>query len=321
MIQQVNYGNYAVFVDEEYMGGVQSLSLSKDIPTNSLVSYGQLDNYVINTKPSVGISIERVLSDNNEPFIITGSGNVPSNSGYLIQYYGINGFEGIQKYDFKVVISPEDSDKVQTGGTALLMKNTVLESLQYSFSVDGYITESLSFAGHSLQQEIHDNPTSGDRTGVAKRRQDFDRDSCLFPSELSELLTENRILKEVNVSVNLNWNELGVYGYIESYKNKMLVLPIDISCNFTVLDQGYNQTNSDFDDITARINNSIYNITDGVPSNSIKIAAGGFIYDLGSKNYIASIERASPSAGDGAGYATYNYSYKNSNNYFKLLRR
>lgn len=321
MIQQVNFGEYAVFVDNQQMGGVQSLSLSKDIPANNIVSYGSLSNKIFYGKPTVNISIERVLSDNAEPFIITGSGNVPAASGYLIQYYGINGFENIQTYDFSVVISGSGSDRVTSGGTSMDMKNCVLNSMGYSFTTDGNFTESLSFAGHSLRQLPSSLPTSGDRTGVSKRRQDFDNLNSIFPNEVTGLLSENRVLKGIDISIGLNWNEIPVYGYIESYKNKMLSLPIDISCNFQVLDRGYEQEYSDFDETTGRIDNSIYNTDQGDPLNQIKIVAGGFTYDLGTKNYITSISRDQPSAGDGAGYAIYTYSYKNSNNYFKLLRR
>ena len=318
---QINFGSYALFVDSSLMGGVQSLSLSSDFNPTELISYGLLSQKVYYEKPNVSVSFDRLLSNNNEPFIITGSGNVPANSGYLIQYYGINGFEGIKKYKLEVSISSDSSDRVLASGTSIVLNDFVLQGLSYNFDTEGSFTESVELLGHTFNEGTGSIPTSGNREGTVKRRQDFSLAETVVPREVSGMLSGNHVLKSVNVSVNFNWNEIAHMGYMESYKNKILSLPIDITCSFTVLDRGFNKDLSNYYALTGKIYDDVYYITSGNPTDPIKIVAGGFVYDLGSGNYFQSVARNSPNAGDAAGYATYTYTYKNSNNYFKLLRK
>lgn len=318
---QINFGSYALFVDSSLMGGVQSLSLSSDYQTTDVPSYGLLTNKVYYGKPNISLSFERFLSNNVEPFIITGSGNVPSNSGYLIQYYGINGFEGIKKYKLEVSISSDSSDRVLASGTSIVMNDFVVQGLSYRFETEGNFTETVELLGHAMNEGTGSIPTSGNREGTVKRRQDFSLAETVVPHEVSGMLSGNHVLKSVDVAVNFNWNEIPNFGFMESYKNKVLSLPIDITCSFTVLDRGFNKDLSNYYGLTGKIYDNVYYITSGNPTDPIKIVAGGFVYDLGSGNYLQSIERSSPNAGDSTGFATYTYTYKNSNNYFKLLRK
>ena len=100
--------------------------------------------------------------------------------------------------------------------------------------------------------------------------------------------------------------------------NLYLTLPIDITANFTVLDLGYYQATGNYNN--GLIGDAIYTNISGIPNRPIKIYAGNFIYDLGTCNYLTSKGRQGASAGDSTGYTTYTFTYKNSNNYIKILR-
>ena len=221
----------------------------------------------------------------------------------------------------EISLSSGDSDRVLASGTSIVLNDFVLQGLTYDFNTDGGFTESIELIGHTFNEGTGSIPTSGNRQGTTKRRQDFSLAETVVPQEMSGMLSGNHVLKSVQISVNFNWSEIQNYGYMESYKNKILSLPIDISCSFTVLDRGFNKDLSNYYALTGKIYDNVYNVTSGNPSDPIKIVAGGFVYDLGTGNYLDSVERSSPNAGDSTGYGTYTYTYKNSNNYFKLLRK
>ena len=324
MINQINFGNHAVFIDKKYLKGVQDTSMSTSYDVSQLNQQAVLNPRVLYKKPTVDLNITRFLSNNSEPFIITGSSNVPAGSGQLIQYYKMAGWESnFKKYDFEIAITKEDSDRVLPTGTSLLCRDTILQSISYKFETEGYFTESLTFAGHSVIAGTGNANifTSGNDTGSVKRRSDFKTESCILPSEVTELLKlgSNRILKSVNINIGINWSELPNIGFMNTYKGKYMTLPLDITTNITVLDQGYYQASGN-NKTLGIIGDDIYTNISGIPNRPIKIYAGNFIYDLGSGNYITQKGREGASAGDSAGYTTYTFTYKNSNNYVKILR-
>ena len=163
--------------------------------------------------------------------------------------------------------------------------------------------------------------TSGGRTGIVKTRKDFNISGCQFPSELSGVLKleQNRVLKSVDISVIMNWNELPFHGQMTSYKHKYIQFPLDITCSFNVLDLGYSQLEQEYNNSTYNIIDDYYTGDTGTADRVIKISAGGFSYDLGSGNILSNISRNGGDA-DNTGYATYTYTYKNSKNQFKITR-
>ena len=321
MLTYVNFGTQAVFINDSFLSGVQDVSMSTSYEVANLQPQAVLNQRVFYKKPSVDLNITRFLSDKSEPFIITGSSNVPHNSGLLIQYYKIAGWESdFKKYKMDIVIGSGDADKVLEGGTALTCNDIILQSIGYKFETDGNFTESLTFLGHSVIAGSG-NKTDGNHTGTVKRRHDFKTSGCIFPSEVNELLLagNNRILKSVSIDIALSWNELPNIGFMNTYKSKYLALPIDITANISILDLGYRQATGNIDPL-GNLRDDIYTSATGIPDRAIKIYAGNFIYDLGSGNYLKSKGREGANAGDSAGYTTYTFTYKNSNNYIKILR-
>ena len=324
MIDQVNFGNQAVFINKTYLRGVQDASMSTSYETTDIQQQAVLNPRTLYKKPVVDLNVTRFLSNNSEPFIITGSSNAPASSGQLIQYYKIAGWElDFKKYEFEIAITKDDSDRVLPTGTSLLCRDTILQSISYKFETEGYFTESLTFTGHSVIAGTGNANifTSGNDTGSVKRRSDFKTSSCTLPSEVTELLKtgSNRILKSVNIDIGINWSELPNIGFMNTYKGKYMTLPLDITTNITVLDQGYYQATGNYVS-PGLIGDNIYTNAGGIANREIKIYAGDFIYDLGSGNYMTQKGREGANAGDSAGYTTYTFTYKNSNNYVKILR-
>jgi hypothetical protein len=310
----VRYNVQAVLLEEAFLPGVQSLSIDIQQDSNNLVSYGVPSaTRTFRKKPTADISIRRVLSNNTEPLIITGSSGI-------LEYYGLSTWENAKSYKIQTIIGKKDSTVVEPSGTSLVFEKCLLRSLNYSFSSDGKFTENIGMFTHVFASGSG-GMTTGNRTGIVKTRQDFNISGCEFPSELSGILKmeTNRVLKSVDISIAMNWNELPFHGQMTSYKHKFIQFPLDITCSFNVLDLGYSQLEDEYDKTTYNIIDDYYSGEVGTPDRIIKISAGGFAYDLGSGNILTSINRNGGDA-DNTGYSTYTYTYKNSKNQFKIIR-
>ena len=310
----IRYNVQAVLLEDNLLPGVQSLSIDIQQDSANLVSHGIPSSIkTFRKKPVVDVSIKRALSDNTEPLLITGSSGI-------LEYYGLSTWENAKLYKIETIISSKDSSVVEASGTSLIFEKCLVRSLNYSFSSDGNFVENITMFSHMFASGSGGS-TTGNRTGIVKTRKDFNISGCHFPSELSGILKmeNNRVLKSVDISVAMNWSELPFHGQMTSYKHKYIQFPIDITCSFNILDLGYSQLENEYDPSTYNIIDDYYSGENGIADRVIKISAGGFSYDLGSGNILTSINRNGGDA-ENTGYSTYTYTYKNSNNQFKIIR-
>ena len=120
-------------------------------------------------------------------------------------------------------------------------------------------------------------------------------------------------LLSIEVSLSINYGNIPTWGAFYTNKSSYISFPMDISCTFEILDTGFGSSISDF--ATDALGNNVF--TSDLSEESIVIASGGPTINLGSKNFLSSVERSGGDAGQN-NYSIYKVTYKNTNNYFTV---
>lgn len=314
-LELLQYYSQAVLLDDSFLGGVQTATATIDTSVNTLNSFGTVGSKVFRKEPSAQISINRFLSNNTPPFIATGDDE-------FIKYYGVSLWDGGKTYKLEAIISPNEGETVLSGGSSIIFDKAVLNSISYRLSSDGYFTESTNFTTPYFKGG-NGGSTSGGRSGQVYRRQDFDLINSILPQEVVDLLTidNTRVLKSVELSVNINWTKLKFFGLRQNdYKYQYMQLPIEIGSTFEILDLGYSEPESEYSIVDGNyvINDSFFMNSNGNSDRQIYIKAFDYSFDLGSKNVLTSINRSGGDAENTSSYSTYTYTYQNTSNNFKI---
>ena len=309
----VQYFVHSLYINGSQVSGVQSVNVSRSYDVNTLrmmglgTNAGVTQGIPIKTrnyykKPEVEISFTKFISDKAPTIYPTG---------------------------LKIVKRPPDTYEIDIGilkGGGLKFKDTVFKSVTYSFTNQGNFTEQYTFGGHLIEDyPTLDHPdywhdaesTWPNRSGEVKRRKDFLMNDCIFPLEVSGILFDEPefghkgILLSVEVSMSLNYGEIPTKGYFLSSKNKYVTIPPDISCTYEVLDKGYKNYNNAYYGPE-----SGYYTSDYVNNRRIRINSSPVI-DLGSGNFLTSIDRSGGDAGS-TDYSILKYTYKNNDGSFKV---
>lgn len=317
-LELVQYNSQAVLVEDSFLTGLENATVTIDQGVNNVNSFGlPLSTKSFRRKPNVDISMTRFLSNNSDPFIITGNDE-------FVKHYGVSIWDGGKTYKIETIISSDQGETVSPSGTSIVHEKCLLKSINYNFSSEGYFTESLSFLGHYFKNGSGGS-TLGGRSGQVFRRSDFSLSNTIFPPEVSSVLkvSNNRVLKSVEISMSINWTELPFYGEMfNPHKFKCMQLPIEVSANFNILDVGYSQPSQEYslNGSNYYIDDSYYMQNNGNPNRQISISSAGFTYDLGSKNVLTNISRNGGDADNPSSYSTYTYTYANYSNNFKIKR-
>ena len=318
----VQYFNHSVSIDG-FLTGVQSISVDQSSSANKLTEYGRINNLkVIRPKPETRISITRPLDNTNPPFLLTGDGDILTYLG------GVSTWDNTLKtYDIEFDLNREAPDsttgKMKTGGSSLKFRKYLLSEARYSFSADStFAEEQLSFSGFTIEKGNGATTSFGSAdTGNVIRRHNFKKSGCTFPLEIQSLFDNSSyVLREVNIGISFNWNNLANFGEMNAYKYRYLSFPIDITCSITLVDLKFDQPgNNDtyINPTTYSMSDILFTDSDFTPNRTIVINAGNKIWDLGSKNYFVSRSRKGGEAGSNS-YSTYTYEYKNSENFIKI---
>jgi len=302
MNQLTRYFSHTVLIGNSQVPGVQSVTLGKSFDVTTVVAKGRP---AISTNlykvPNFTINFSRFLADNVAPWTTP------------FALSGIAYTRPPATYDLTIGI---------VGGGSILCKEFYLKSLGYSFSAEGNFTEQLAFEGAtvapsgSITESVrHDAGLnlSGEypHSGV-KRRQNYTLGG--EPAEVASLISDGHGLLSVETSINLNYGHIPTWGRLYSNYNKYISYPIDVSCSYEILDRGYAQGNTNFFQLSGIP--YPYIIDDTVSKQQITVNAYPTI-DLGPNNFLVNVDRSGGEAGQGK-YSTYKYTYKNTENYFKL---
>lgn len=270
-------------IDGTPLGGSQSVSISKNVDSSDTIPWGSpfSARSKFRKKPTTSFSITKMLSDDYGPTF----------SGFDVQTRIPK--RPVDEYDVQCVY------KNSAGGFTCV--HSVLTGVSYSFSNQGWFTEELTFEGVATTGASYGARPPGTNEGTPYQRQNYLGGT--LPSEVS-----GKVLLGIDVNLSIPYGEISSFGSFNTYKNKFIQLPVDISVTYEVLDLTYSQT-ADY---------AGYVVNDDIIYQSILISTTPVSIDLGSKNFLSSIDRSGANAGD-SDYSIMRYTYRNLENYFKLV--
>ena len=284
-IKLVQYFVQDCIINGSRVGGVQTVSFDKSVPTTDIINWGN---------PNESTSIYRKKSATNFTF-----DKFLSNS-HLSYFSGFDirdsiGKIPLDKYELGVIIY---------GGTSLKVQDCLLSGINFNFTNDGIFTEQMSFSGHISEIDTsgpEDVGISRNEEGIVYKRQHFFR--TFLPAEVN-----GYPLLRVSVSMSISHGKIPSYGKFYTYEDKYVQVPVDISCEYEIIDLGYSQSDIDI---------LLEEIQDDITFRTIKIQTMPLTIDLGDKNKLSSITKNGGNAGS-SDYSTLVFKYENINNFFNI---
>lgn len=301
----IPYFLHSVFLNDSRLGGVQSVTISKDYDTTAIVKYGSpqtVKNFY--KKPNVSITTSK--------FITSGLG--PSIPSFSLSDYIENAVGTYPSYKLTVKIidqsvSSSDPGYGRNGAGGFEFKDMLVSSISYNYDVQGFFTEDITYVGHisNLNSGFIGKFTvrTENDTGEVYRRKDF------AGITLPNIIPTNSVLQSVNASLNISYGDVPTWGNFYTLKSKYIAFPVDISCEINILNLGYKQ---DSDGFSLLDGSNV--IDDSVSEYSISIS-GPPTVNIGSKNFLTSMNANGGDAGS-SDYSTITYNFKNNNNSFSI---
>lgn len=250
----------------------------------------------------------------------------------------------LPEYTIRLVYTSENSSVIGSSGLSgnaldvVELPYCLLKSLRYSFGTDGPFTETIELSGKVLDRKSTtsynfdtrggDENATDSTTVKTLRRESFDKSLSVLPSTINSLTDFNQFKDgqeifgitgiEINVSFDYqNFMDNGAWRGSDPNKYEQLnmfstlVVPVQISCRFTVTARrsqqiDIKQSDVNFTNEQICIVSKIKNYEDD--------RWRFFIFNLGDKNKLASI---SESGGDASGsIVEYTIEYINNKNDF-----
>ena len=267
----------SVSIDGSRVIGAQSVSASKNYDSTTILQKGGIGSTNFYKRPSYTATITRFLNSD--------SPTVAFNLTDYIENYNVGAYP---THSLSILLV--DDDGIAKG---IDFSNMLLSSIAYSYSVQGFFTEQISYIGSVSSEGGLTSITASD-SGVVKRRRDFG--GVTFPDQPSQ-----STLQTVDFSMNINYGDVPSYGYFKTYQTKYVTLPVDISVSIETIHRGYRQ---DIPDNPTNFNDSISESTiniNGPPSIAINNC------------FLTNFEENGGDAGN-SDYARLRYTYKSTSN-------
>jgi|694.fasta_scaffold26138_18 hypothetical protein len=301
-------------LDDVIVSGVQSVAYNYSAEISSIPTWGNpFAVKCLYKKPSLNITISKFISDNspalgiNKDLFPKPSGTKPSvrNAQILTRPTPL--------------INP-----VETPLTQLKFNDLVITSIGYKFATEGFFTEEIAFAGHSLTSGVvpAGSFVRTETTGITKRRADFYASGV--PIEVAQLISKGAALRAVELTIGFQYGEYPTYGQFYTAASKYVKYPYDITCSFELVDRAFTPLTDTYVMNSGKLNQlqaedmSLSTIYKSMTGNSINIGVSGALsIDLGTGNYLQSSDRSGGDAGQG-NYTVYKYIYKNNSSSFTI---
>jgi len=223
----------------EFLKGVQSIGVTKNTPRSDLIDIGRFQQefgyYGIT---EFEITISRILHQTGDFFYNTSSRSSYEDAHILNDTYGI-GYSGmtnkLKNYDILLLYTQDSRDFVESGASgssdadsasAVIYRCCLLKNISYNISVDGSITEDLTFTT-GIYDKVSKNRLNQFPVNVVDNqktlaRQDVLRTSCVFPLEVKRMFDVSGItdpaisptigLQSINIDIEINYGELPDMG-------------------------------------------------------------------------------------------------------------
>lgn len=336
---RIFYACQAVYVDGAFLQNVQAVGIDYSADATGISDTGRSQQQrSLYSKPEITISIQREVNTAAEPFYTPASFTNYENA-YILknENLGTCGWDSsslLNEYEIEVAYG---SDDLSGNIESTTLKYCLLTEVSYEISVDGRMTENLSFVTRNLiKSGSASAPISSPLTGTIFKRQHLDvkNDEFILPSEVKSVvdvaepnpaggddINVARAVQSISVSATFDYAEMADIGKwrgsnqiaapSEQNKWRYITTPISITCEITAVIRKSIVQN-------ILIKDTNFMGTFPTPDREIKIVigeeSGRFVIDLGKKNYLTGISFSGGDTGGGNVEAT--FSYANTNNDF-----
>lgn len=227
--KRVYYACQGVSYNGAPLAGLQTVSTTTDQSVIPIDEFGSLDVLSIPNQPKISINLSRTLDSSNAT-IYSGTleNNINNHTNYLCLFIGQDTFANIYDDPASVV--------------DITYNYLSLDSISYTFDINGNFTEDASFIGYSKETGACPVTVSSlvnlPSTNNIKRRQHIS-----FPSGLPSPINIGANIINITINANFNVNTIEEFGknIIDTIKKyRYSALPIEISCDIEVIYTGDN---------------------------------------------------------------------------------
>lgn len=297
MSNRIFYASHAVSVNGVTVPGAQSVSVNTNYNLEQIFQLGRLAIYDnIATDPEVEVTLNKVLDGHSLIWTLaTGGGAIIDSAN--------------DRSNLVLGVGSDTADAIAANTTAITMTGCFVNSLNYTFPVDGNFTEEVTFVGSnkSVGGAALAPAETAPNTRV-RRRQHFmqhDGTNTILPVEI-----RTKRLSQATISTSFNREKMFALGEFSPF-HRYVNFPIEVTVSFDVIQDGNVGTTlagTDFDEV--------HTSCDGLDNakSTIKIGIcdeGGatpvYQFNLGSG---CSVQSVSYSGGDtGGGNVTETWTY------------
>ena len=342
---RIFYACQAVYVDGTYLQNVQAVGIDYSADATGISDTGRTQQQrSLYSKPEITISIQREVNTTAVPFYAPASVTSYENA-YILKNgnLGVSGWDSsslLKEYAIEVAYG---SDDLSGNIESTTLKHCLLTEVSYEISVDGRMTENLSFVTRNLVKTgSAAAPIATPLTGTIFKRHhlDVENEDFILPSEVKSVVDITqpnpaggddidvaRAVQSISINATFDYGEMADVGKwrgsnqtslpTEQNKWRYITTPIGITCEITAIVRKSIEQN-----ILIKDTNFMAISPTATPDREIKIVMGQesskFVIDLGKKNYLTGISFSGGDTGGGNVEAT--FSYANTNNDFVPYR-
>ena len=316
--------------------GLQSVGITTNFNLEQVFELGQIEIYEnIEGTPDVEVTLEKVLDGSPLVYHLASSGVTGAPGGS-----GLSGRSKAQ-CDVRLGIFPDENNNVSAGGAAaeaeVQMSGMYISSVSYSLPVDGSATESVTLVGNNKQWVVGGSIANADvaafdgtdgpaasgsdshPSGGVQQREDVLLSGSILPRSIKGVVgngysngfnTSTKLprvhLQNITISTDFSREDILELGKKTPYA-RPATFPIEVTCEIEAI-----TTSGDFVSAHEDGDYSLYSSTaSGNNTQEERIfiyTRGGYGFDLGVKNRLASVTYGGGDAGGGTSTCTYSFS-------------
>lgn len=287
---RVFYASQGVSVGGTTVQGAQSVGITTNFNLEQAFQLGQLALYDnISLDPEVEITVSKILDGEDTIWKLSST-------------TGTSLIDNANDQSTVVVGIGSDTASTLTSTSAITCTGMYVSSVNYTFPVDGNMTEEITFIGNakSLTGSVTAPATA---SNAVLRRQNVDLASSTLPAEVS-----GKNISSITISADLGRETMYKLGSLAPF-HRFVNFPLEVTCEFEVIP-------TDLDGVAVSIPSAACSGLNS-PDRTIVISVCGtdgneaYNFDLGAKNKLTSVNYSGGDTGGGNATVTYSYSTYN----------
>ena len=287
---RVFYASQGVSVGGTTVQGAQSVGVTTNFNLEQAFQLGQLALYDnISLDPEVEITVSKVLDGEDSIWKLsstTGTSLIDNANDQTTVVVGIG----------------SDTASTLTSTSAITCTGMYVSSVNYTFPVDGNMTEEITFIGNAkaLSGSVTAPVTAAN---TVLRRQNVNIAGSTLPAEVS-----GKNISNITISADLGRETMYKLGSLAPF-HRFVNFPLEVTCEFEVIP-------TDLDGVAVSIPSaSCSGLTSNDRTIIVKVCDGtgadAYTFDLGTKNKLTSVNYSGGDTGGGNATVTYSYSTYN----------